>query len=157
MFYLRQLIRSDFNHGSRIHFSRVKVVIRHRKDHHRPRHQAAKVHMRRVRIDDLRKEAEDEDDDAVADAEAVEEDAPDARDVEGAPDELVGVPGRVGHLVGVPDRAADAVPEEEGLGQDVGCVEAADADGEDVVEGGRRTDVDEADGAGYAGHDQDCV
>ena len=113
--------------------------------------------MRGIGIDHLRKEAEDEDNDTIANTEAVQENAPDTGNVKGPPDELVGVPGRIGHLVGVADGAPDAVPEEEALGEDVGGVEAADADGEDVVERRCRTDVDEADGAGNARHDHDCV
>ena len=77
--------------------------------------------------------------------------------MEGTPDEFVGVPGCARHLAWVPHVAADAVPEEEGFGEDVGCVEAADAEGDDVVEGGGGADVDEADGAGDAGHDHDCI
>lgn len=77
--------------------------------------------------------------------------------MEGAPDEFVGVPGCVCHLGGVKDGAAEAVVEEQGLGEDVRGVEAADAEGDDVVEGGGGADVDEADGAGDGGHDGDCV
>ncbi len=46
---------------------------------------------------------------------------------------------------------------EERLGEDVGGVEAADGDGDDVVESSCGTDVDQADGARNAGHDNDCV
>ena len=152
-FLLRQLIRRNLHHRTRIHLPRIKIIIRHRKNHHRPRHQTAEIHVRRVRIDHLRKEAENKHDDAVADAEAIQKNAPDSGHVEGTPDEFVGVPGCVGHLGGVPDGAAEAVPEEEGFGEDVGGVEGADADGEDVVEGGGGADVYEADGAGDAGHD----
>ena len=113
--------------------------------------------MRSIRIRHHGEEAEDEDDDAITDTEGVEKDAPHTGDVKGAPDEFVGVPRGAGHLIGVPDRSSDPVPEQEGLGQDVGGVEAADADGDDVVEGGCGTDVYEADGAGNASHDYNCV
>ena len=105
----------------------------------------------------MREEAEDEDNDAVAYPEGIEQDAPDAGDVKWTPDEFVGMPGCTGHLVGVPDVASNAVPEQEGFGEHVGGVEAADAEGNDVVEGGCGADVDEADGARNARHDHDCV
>ena len=50
-----------------------------------------------------------------------------------------------------------AVVEEEGLGDDVGGVEAGDTEGYDIVEGGGGADVDEADDAGGHGRDDDCV
>ena len=154
---LRQLIGHDLNHGSRIHLSRVQVVVSHGEHHNGARHETAEVHVRGIRIRHLREEAEDEDDDAVPDAKGVQQDAPDAGDVEGAPDELVGLPRRPSHLARVADRPPDAVPEKEGLGEDVRGVEAADAEGDDVVEGGRGADVYQADGAGDGGHDQDGV
>ena len=113
--------------------------------------------MRGIWIDHLREEAEDEDDDAVTHTKRVEQDAPNTRDMEWAPDELVGVPGRTGHLAGVTDRPSDAMPKEEAFDEDVGRVEAADADGDDVVEGCCGTNIDQAYGAGHASHDKDCV
>ena len=69
------------------------------------------------------------------------------------PDQLIRLAGIVGS--GVTDRARAAAPEEEGFGDDVGGVEAADAEGDDVVEGGGGADVDEADEAGDEGGDED--
>ena len=113
--------------------------------------------MRSIRIDHLGKEAEDEDNDTIANTKGVEEDTPNAGDVKGAPDEFVGMPRRTGHLLRVADRSSDTVPKEEGLGEDVGSVEAADADGDDVVEGCRGTYVDQANGARNGGHHQDRI
>lgn len=154
---LRKLIGCDFNHGSSIHFSCIKIIIRDSKDHDSARHKAAEVHMRSIRVDHLRKEAEDEDNDTVTDAKGVEEDAPNTGDVKGAPDEFIGMPCRTGHLLGVADRSSNTMPKEEGLGEDVGSVEAADTHGNDVVEGCRGTNVDQADGARNAGHYHDCI
>ena len=98
--------------------------------------------MRGVGVDRCREETEDENDDAVTDPEGIEEDAPYTRDVKGAPDQFVGMPCCIGHLVRVTDGASDAMPQEHGLGDDVGCVEAADADGDHVVEGCCGTNVD---------------
>ena len=55
------------------------------------------------------------------------------------------------------DGTRTSAPEEEAFGDDVGGVEAADAEGDDVVECGGRADVDEADEAGDDGcyHDRE--
>ena len=113
--------------------------------------------MRRIRSHHRRKQAENENNDPVPDSERVEQDAPNSRDVERAPDEFVGVPGRAGHLLGRADVPDDAVVEKHALGDGVGSVEATDADGDDGVEGGCGADVDEADDTGDEGHDEDCV
>jgi len=58
--------------------------------------------------------------------------------VERAPDELVGLAGiYVTGVVGGSDGPCAAAPEKKRFGDDVGCVEAADAEGDDVVEGRR--------------------
>ena len=98
--------------------------------------------MRGIGVDHCRKEAEDENNDAVTDREGVEEDAPNTRDVKGAPDQFVGMPSCTGHLVGVTDGASDAMPQEHSFSDDVGCVETADPDGDNVVEGRCGTNVD---------------
>ena len=67
------------------------------------------------------------------------------------------MPDCAGHSRRVADGAADAVIEEEGFGEDVGGVKGADADGDDVVEGGGGADVDEANSAGDARHDHGCA
>lgn len=53
--------------------------------------------------------------------------------------------------------AGDAAVEEETLGDDVGCVETADAEGYDIVESSRGTKIDQADKTGDAGRDDDSV
>jgi len=55
------------------------------------------------------------------------------------------------------DPACAAPVEEEGLGDNVRGVQRGDAEGNDVVEGGGGTDVDEADHAGGDGGDDDGV
>ena len=77
--------------------------------------------------------------------------------MEGAPDQFVSVPFGIGHLRGMADGASDAVVEEKRFGEHVGCVEGADAYRDDVVEGRGGADIDEADGAGDAGHYDYCV
>ena len=77
--------------------------------------------------------------------------------MKGSPHQLVGVPSRALHFRGAADVAADAAPEEEGLGDSVGGVEGRDADGEDDVEGGGGAEVDDADEAGDDGDDVDGV
>ena len=154
---LRQLVWCDLHHRASIHLPGVEKIVGDSKDHNSARHETAEIHMRSIRVDHCRKEAEDENDDAVTDREGIEEDAPNTRDVKGAPDQFVGMPCCTGHLVRVTNGASDAMPQEHGFGDDVGCVEAADADGDNVVEGCRGTNVDQADGARYARHDHDCV
>ena len=151
------LIRCNLHHRSRINFPRIQIVIDNSPQHDRPRHQTAKIHMRRIRIHRLREKAKDEDNDPIPHRKSIQQDPPNPRDVEGSPDEFVGVPGGAGHLVGMPNGAADTVPEEESFGEGVGGVEGADAEGDDVIEGGGGADVDETDDAGNGGHDEDCV
>ena len=91
--------------------------------------------MRSIRVVHRRKEAKNKDNNTVTDGKGIQKDAPNTGDVKGAPDELVGMPCRTGHLAGMTDGASDTVPEEHGLGKDVGCVKAADTDGDDVIEG----------------------
>ena len=111
--------------------------------------------MRRIRIDRLREEAENKDNDAVTNTEGIEKDAPDTRDVKGAPDEFIGLPRGARHLVGVFNGSSYAMPEKKSLGEDVRGVEAADANGDDIVESSCRADVDQTNGAGNGRHDDD--
>lgn len=53
------------------------------------------------------------------------------------------------------DEARAAAVEEESLRDDVGCVQGADAEGDDGVEGGGGADVDETDEDGDEGGDDD--
>ena len=103
--------------------------------------------MRSVRVDRLREEAENEDNDTISNAKSIEEDAPDPRNVKRAPDELVGMPRGTGHLTGVTNGSSDAVPKEESLGEDIGSVETADTNGDDIIESGCGADVDQTNGA----------
>ena len=75
--------------------------------------------MRSVRIDHLREEAENEDNDTIPNTKGIEEDSPDPGNVKRAPDELVGMPRGTSHLAGVTNRSSDAVPKEESLSEDV--------------------------------------
>ena len=52
------------------------------------------------------------------------------------------------------DRPSDAVPEQHRFGKKIGGVQAADPEGNDGVEGGGGTDVDQADDTGDEGHDK---
>ena len=79
--------------------------------------------MRRVRVDRCREEAENNDDGPVANRECIEGNTQYTRDMEGAPDKLIGFPGMSTHLAGLSNIAADATPEEEELGDGVGAVE----------------------------------
>lgn len=148
-------MRCDLHHRARINLPGITKVIQNRKQHDRSRHQTAIVHLCRGRIHHLWENAENDHDDPIPDCKRIQQDPPDARDVEGAPDELVGVPGTVGHLGGRSDGAADAVVEEEGFSEDVGGVERAYAKGDDGVEGSGGADIDEADEARDKSHDED--
>ena len=98
--------------------------------------------MRRIRVHHLREQTKNKHNNPIPDAKRIEQDAPYPRDVEGTPHQLVRMPCATGHLVAVTHGAADAVPEQEGFGEDVGCVETAYADGDDGVEGDCGADVD---------------
>jgi len=136
-------------------------IIQHRKKHDRPRHQDAKIHIHRLHRRRHGPEAEEEDDAAEGERVQVDRDAEDAGQVKGAPDELARFASGVvegGFVRGAGANAAgEAAVEQEGFGDDVGCVEAADGEGDDVVEGGGGAEVDEADEAGDAGGDDDGV
>lgn len=106
-----------------------------------------------IGIDHLREEAEDKDNNTITDTKSVEEDAADTRDVKRAPDEFVCMPRGTGHLTWMTNRASDAMPEKESFGNDVGSVEAADANRDDIVESGCGADVDQANGTRNRGHD----
>ncbi len=154
---LRNLIWRNFNHGSSIYLPRIKIIINDGEDDNSACHQTSEIHVRSVWIYHCRKEAKSEHDDTIPHPEGIKEDAPDTRNAERTPNQFIRMPGGAGHLAGLADCSSDAVPEEKGLGEDIGGVEAADADGDDVVESGCGTNVDQADGAGNAGHDHDCV
>ena len=155
--YRRSLVRRNLYHRPSIQLPRIDIVVGDREDQDSASHQTAPIHMRRIRVHHLREEAEDEHNDTIPNAKRVEQYPPYPRDVEGAPDKLVRMPCGTCHLTAVANRASDAVPEEEGLGKDIGCIETAHADGDDGVKGDCGADVDQANGTGYSGHDCDCV
>lgn len=93
--------------------------------------------------------------------ERIHRNAKNARKPKRAPNQLIGFVASIVVVVcvdfrrGVADGACAAAPEKEGFSDDVGGVEGADAEGDDVVEGGGGADVDEADEAGDEGGDED--
>lgn len=113
--------------------------------------------MRSVWAYCLWREAEDEHDNAVAHPEGIQQSDPDPRHVEWAQYQFVGMPRAAGHLARASDCSANTVPEYEDLGQNSRSVQAADADGNDIVEGRSGAYVDQADGAGHACHDPNRV
>lgn len=68
---LRQLVWCDFHDRAGIHLPGVEKIVSDSKYHDSPRHETAEVHMRSIRVDHCRKEAEDENDDAVTDREGI--------------------------------------------------------------------------------------
>ena len=154
---LSYLVGGDLHNWSRVHLSRIKIVVNDSKDHNSACHQAAEIHMRSVRINRLRKEAEYEDNDAIPNTKSIEKDAPDPRNMKRPPDEFVSMPCGAGHLGGVTNRSSDAVPKEESLGQDVRSVETADTNGDNIIESGCRADIDQTNGTRNAGHNNDGI
>jgi len=151
LYRLRHLIGCNLNHRSRIYLPGIKTIVDDREDDDSTCHQTSDIHVRSIWVD------ENEENDCIPHTKGIEKDSPDTRDVERTPDQFVRVPGGAGHWARVADRSPHSVPEEERLGEEVGGVEAADADGDNVVERSCGTDVDQADGARTAGHDHECV
>ena len=150
------------------------VVINDAERNRRRRHQDAVVHVLRRHGRQRRPEAPEQDEENVDARVGVVDDAPDAGQVPGAPDELglghfargirggecgdefrdrFAVFGAVG-CVRV-DLAGCASPEEEGAGDEVGGVEAGGGEGDEVFEGGGGADVDEGEEGGDDGDDGD--
>ena len=69
---LRYLVGGNFYHWSRIHLSRIKVIVNGSEDHNSACHQTAEIHMRSVRINHLREEAENEDNEAIPNTKSIE-------------------------------------------------------------------------------------
>ena len=138
-----------------IHLPRPHDVIEHRKQDHRPSHQHAEIHRLGLHRRGHGPEAEEENDDPKRDREHIDQDAEDAREVKRPPHQLVGLAAVIRDVGRFPDRARAPAPKEEALGDEVRGVEAADAEGDDVVEGGGGAEVDEADEAGDEGCDYD--
>ena len=138
-----------------IHLPRPHDIIQHRKQNDGPRHQHAEIHSLGLHRRGHGPEAEKENDDPKCDRERIDQDAKDARKMKRPPHELVSRAAIVRDVRRVPDCARAPAPKEEALGDEVGGVEAADAEGDDVVEGGGGAEVDEADEAGDEGCDDD--
>ena len=153
----RYLIGRNFNDRTFVHLPSIDHIISNSKEYDGKCDQARPVHMRRIRIHLCRKETEDDDNSTVTDRPSVEHDPPDARDMEGSPDKLVGFPDGSAHLAGFSNVATDAAPEQESLCDGVRTIEGGDADGEDDVECRGRAQIDDADEAGDTGHNIDGV
>ncbi len=113
--------------------------------------------MRRIRVHCCRKETEDDDNSTVTDRPSVKHDPPDARDMKGSPHKLVGFPVGSAHLARFSNIATDAAPEQESLCDGVGRIEGGNSDGKDDVECRGGAQIDDANEAGYTGHDIDGV
>ena len=108
-----------------------------------------------------RPKAKEENDDPKRHRERIHQDPKDTRKPKRAPKKLVGLAGIVGDVARFANGTRAPAPEEEAFGDDVGGVEAADAEGDDVVEGGGGANVDEADearddGCDHDGEERDC-
>jgi len=132
---LLRLIKRHLNNRPFILFLSPKDIIQHSEQHHRSSHQHAEIHTDSFNRRSDRPKAEEKDNAAENQREQVDRNAPDPWEVKGAPDELSRFAGIVDAVAGS-DAAGDAAVEEETLGDDVGGVEGADAEGDDVVEGG---------------------
>ena len=108
-----------------------------------------------------RPKAKKEDDNPKKHRESIDQDAEDTWKMKRTPDKLIS-PVRIVRDVGrFANGTCAPAPEEEALCDDVGCVETADAEGDDIVEGGGGADVNEADQAGnqgcyHDGQERDC-
>ena len=89
-----------------------------------------------------RPKAKEENDDPKRHRERIHQDPKDTRKPKRSPNKLVGFAGIVRDIARFADGTRASAPEQEAFGDDVGGVEAADAEGDDVVEGGRGADVD---------------
>lgn len=131
-------------------------IVHNCSDKHKRRHDHAVIHgLGRDRRRDG-EETEDENDDPKANRDNIDHDSEDAGKMEGTPYEGAGL-SRVVNAVPGADPAGAAAVEEEALGDDVGCIEVSDTEGNDVVEGGRGSDVDQSNDTGGEGGDEDCI
>ena len=94
---------------------RPQNVIHHRKQHDRPRHQHAKIHMRGRDRRRHGPKAEEEDDDSENDRPNVDDDAKDPRKTERPPDELIGLAGIICSVFCHSDSTCASSPEEQCL------------------------------------------
>ena len=93
--------------------------------------------------------------------ERIHQDPNNSRKPKRSPNKLVSLAGIVRDVARFADGTGTSAPEQEAFGDDVGGVEAADAEGDDVVKCGGGADVDEADEAGddgcyHDGEERDC-
>ena len=68
----RYLIRRDFDNRTLVHLLRIEHIIAHGEENDNARNQARPIHMRRVRINRCREEAENDDDGTIDDRPGVE-------------------------------------------------------------------------------------
>ena len=93
--------------------------------------------------------------------ESIHQNPKDTRQPKRSPNKLISLTGIVCDVARFADGTRASAPKEEAFGDDVRGVEAADAEGDEVVEGGGREDVDEADETGdeggyHDGEEGDC-
>ena len=105
--------------------------------------------------------AEEENNNPKHHRERIDQDPKDTRKPKRSPNKLVGLAGIVRDVARFADGTRASAPEQEAFGDDIGGVEAADAQGDDVVKGGGGADIDEADEAGddgcyHDGEEGDC-
>ena len=110
------------------------TLVEYSENDNRSRHQNAKVHAYGLNGSSDGKEAEDTDDDSEAHSKEVDKDAKNPRKMKWAPDELARLTGVVDGASWF-DATSDSTVEKKTLGDDVGCVKAADTEGYDIVEG----------------------
>ena len=149
LLYHRQ--RRHLHNRALIHLPRPHHIVKHRKQNHTPCHQHAKIHTLRRNGRSNRPKAEEENDNPKHHREHIHQDPEDTWKPKRSPKKLVSLAGIVRDVARFADGTRASAPEEEAFGDDVGGVEAADAEGDDVVEGGGRADVDKADEAGDDG------
>ena len=94
---------------------------------------------------------EKEDDNPKPNRKSIDQDAKDTRKMERSPNELISLAGIVRYVGRFADSTCTPAPEEKALCNYIRGVKTADAEGDDVVEGGGGADVDEADETGDEG------
>ena len=95
-----------------------------------------------------RPEAEKEDDDAENHRPGVNDDTENARKMKGAPHKLIRLACIIRDVCRLFNSTSASAPEKKALCDDIRSVQTAHAERYDVVEGGGRADVDQADETG---------
>ncbi len=152
LYYLKM---RHLHHRPLIHLPRPHHIIKHRKKHHAPRHQDTKIHMRGRHRRRDRPKAKKENNNPKHHRKRIHPHPHQPRKPKRAPNQLIRLAAIIRDVRRLANLTRAPAPEEQGFGNDVGSVEAADAEGNDVVEGGGGADVDEADEAGDEGGDED--